>query len=217
MAKNKEATRRAKLAQKAKQRSEFEVTAYSKKTYRSDYWQPYANSVDMATYDAILYSGQHLTNSTVKHALETLVRRLRKGHAPTLIDGEIEIGYSSENEVEYLIQGIRRKWTFAFENLGPRKVEDLIGVLRTLLFSVMAHGANTGSTRGYVDFIWHFIGSTAEPGQPAPINWVITDQTTLLSDLKEYDDEGDDFVEEEGDEENEKPLNDRPKPGHEFR
>ncbi len=188
MANDKDAKRRKKLALKKRQAAQHEVTPYTGTEYQSDSWQPFVQSVDAAVYDAMLYSQRQLKNSTVKYAFETLVRRLRKGEPPYLTDNDELIPYSADNEVEYLVQDIRRKWTNAMLHLGRRSADGMIGVLRTLLFSIEAHGANTQATGGYVGFVWDFLKRVAEPGKPAPIIWTASSRIEEVeSDEQEFE------------------------------
>lgn len=185
MAKNKDAKRREKLAKKAKHKAEHDVTPYEGTTYQAESWNVYVAAVEQAVFDVIELSNHGLTNSTVKYTFEMLVRRLRKGLSPTLADDEIEIVYSAENQVEFLIRHIRGYWKVTFEKLGSKPTSDMIGILRTLLYAILAHADHTGSSRGYVEFVWEFFNETAS----GPADGTMSD----------FDDDDDDDFDEEDD------------------
>ena len=82
---------------------------------------------------------------------------LRGGQPGPLSEEEPEVLLAPGKEVEYLIWNIRRHWRILFDTEGPVATDDLIGILRTLLGSIEAHGWNTGAGRGYVSFLVGFI------------------------------------------------------------
>jgi hypothetical protein len=56
------------------------------------------------------------------------------------------------------VWNIRRRWGIAFEQSGPVGSDDLIGILRTLLYSIIAREWHTGPDLGYVAFLAKFFG-----------------------------------------------------------
>lgn len=58
---------------------------------------------------------------------------------------------------------------------------------RRQIFFPSSSRINTGSTRGYVDFVWGFIGQMAEPGKPAPIMWHVPAMSPLLDSIQDAD------------------------------
>src|SRR5439155_13834938 len=78
-----------------------------------------------------------------------------KGLSPVLAADEM--GQPPAQPVEALMWLIRRSWTLFFEKQGPVAVEDLVGILRTLLHSIKAQAWRWGPKLGYVQFIKGFM------------------------------------------------------------
>ncbi len=160
MGKSRDQKRKDKLAkrtQKDWERQRDAILPYDGTKYQAPEWVPQVSQTELAVYEAIVASGRRLTNDQVKTAFETLVRHLRDGQPALLPEGSPEVTFEAGAEVEFLVWNIRRHWGIAVERYGPVKTEDLIGILRTLLYSIEAHAWNTGRSLGYVAFLYKFI------------------------------------------------------------
>jgi hypothetical protein len=166
--------RKAKLAERAKQKQTTEVTPYEGTTYQADRWVPWVFETELAVHEAQVFLGPRLTNDHVRIAFTELVLRLRKGAAPKAGDDELEPAYTPGQEPEFVIDLIRVHWRRAFEEDGPVATADLIGILRTLLNSMEAHAWNRGPTAGYLAFLSEFMRKQrvnvrmVRPGELAP-------------------------------------------------
>jgi hypothetical protein len=149
--------RKAKLVQRSRRQAPAEPLAYHGKKYQADFWVPHVFETEKAVYEAIKLSHEQLTNAQVKTAFVQLIEQLRSGQPGPLAEGELEIVFAAGKEVESLIWNIRRHWRILVEEVGPVAADDLIGILRTLLGSIEAHGRNTGAARGYVHFLVGFM------------------------------------------------------------
>lgn len=116
-------------------------------------------------WEAIKISGRTLTNPQVEAAFVKLIEHLRAGGPALLEEGTPAVEYEPGRETEYVMWNIRRHWGELFASMGPVAVADLIGILRTLLYSIKAHAWNTGPERGYVHFLWGFLGQAHEMGE----------------------------------------------------
>jgi hypothetical protein len=154
--------RKAKLAKRT-QHQAADVTPFEGKKYQAPRWALIVTQTEMGVYEVILWTGHRLTNQHAEAAFIQLVRQLRMGLSPMLAEGEPPVVYTPGNEPEFLIWNIRRNWSIHFEERGIVAVEDLIGILRTLLYSIEAHAWNTGPTKGYVHFIEGYMRRLGAP------------------------------------------------------
>jgi hypothetical protein len=145
--------RRAKLAQRAQKRPEIRDLAYSGTKYQAECWVPQVFQTELGIYEAYRVSGRTLTNKHLERALIDLIHRLRDGLPAPLQEGEEEIACDDGVQEDFLIWNIRRNWAILFEERGPVSRHDLIGILRTLLHSILAHAWNTGPGSGYLHFL----------------------------------------------------------------
>src|SRR5205807_2364747 len=102
-------------------------------------------------------SRRHLANDQVQSALLHLIRHLHADQPAVLGEQDPEVPFEPGREVEFLVWNIRRRWGLLFREAPPAATQDLIGILRTLLHSIQAHAWNTGSQRGYVEFLDGFM------------------------------------------------------------
>jgi hypothetical protein len=150
--------RKAKLAKRAKRETLNEaITPYSGRKYQGDEWAVHVNATETAIYETIKLSKSTLTNKQVKAALISLIEHIRSGNPALLPDDGPELHFTTGSEVDYLVWNIRRHWNFLVEHVGPVHRDDLIGILRTLLYSIEAHAFHSGEQRGYVHFIEGFL------------------------------------------------------------
>jgi hypothetical protein len=150
--------RKAKLAKRAERATHHaDVAPYTGKKYQAEFWVPYIFQTESAIYEAIRLSRRRLTNDQVKAALVRLIRHLRADNPPRLGEADPEVPYTTGNEIEFVVWNIRRHWAIASDEHGIVSVNDLVGILRTLLYSIEAHAWNTGPSRGYVAFLEDFM------------------------------------------------------------
>lgn len=149
--------RKAKLAKRAKRQPSHEPEPYSGRKYQADRWVPHVYQTELAVYETIKLSNRRLTNDQVKAAFVGLIYHLRAGQPPLLPEGEPDRSLAPGSEVEFLTWNIRRHWGVLFREEGPVSPDDLIGILRTLLYSIEAHAWNKGPDRGYVRFLESFL------------------------------------------------------------
>jgi hypothetical protein len=149
--------RRAKLAARAKKRPTIEELAYRGEKYRGEGWTAVVFQTEVGIYEAYMILERRLTNKNVERALIDLIGRLRGGVAAPLSEGEKEIRLDEPSPEDFLIWNIRRNWTIYFEKSGPVATHDLVGILRTLLYSITAHAWHSGPTRGYLHFLEGFM------------------------------------------------------------
>ncbi|MBY0526526.1 MAG: hypothetical protein K2R98_24235 [Gemmataceae bacterium] len=166
---SKDQKRKAKLMKRAEKQLPSGPQPYSGSKYRSDRWTPNVAATEAAIYEAINLSRRTLTNPQVEAAFIELIGRLRAGEPAALPDDAPDVAYAPGHETEYVVWNIRRHWRKMFEDYGPVKTEDLIGILRTLLYSMEAQARDRGKDRGYVDFLYHFLKDApfANPAKPA--------------------------------------------------
>jgi hypothetical protein len=149
--------RKAKLAARAHKHKSSAVEPYEGARYRQPQWDSLVYATELAIYEVILMTDRKLTNDEAKQAFEDLVLQLRRGLSPTLGADDsqpvLEVGRAGD----FLMWNIRRHWTEYFATESSVATSDLIGVLRTLLYSIEAHEWNTGRQRGYVAFIQNFL------------------------------------------------------------
>ncbi len=151
--------RRAKLTDRAQRVPEIEQLAYRGRKYQVDRWVPQVFQTELGIYESYVASGRLLTNKHVERALIELIHRLRDGLPAPLQEGEEEFAYADGIEEEFVIWNIRRNWRILFEEHGSVATHDLVGIMRTLLHSIIAHAWNTGPEHGYLEFLEGFMRS----------------------------------------------------------
>jgi hypothetical protein len=157
-----EKKRQAKLAKRARKertrKQEPEAPRpYSGRKYQAERWVPHVYQTELAIYETIQLSGERLTNVQVRKALVHLIQQLRKGLPAALPEGELLPPFASGREDVFLVANIRRHWRILFHEHGPTNRTDLIGILRTLLYSIDAHASPVSPHRGYIDFLKSFM------------------------------------------------------------
>ncbi len=160
MAKNlsRDQKRKAQLKDKEKRSREMEIfQPYDGERYRSDYWVPVVFATERAIRDVFVESRRALTNTEVRTALICLIRHLKDGGPPGLADTEEVVPYSPDRASEAVFSRVRMAWRRQADLGEAFPASDLIGIARTLLYSIEAHGANTSSPGGYVRFIEGFL------------------------------------------------------------
>jgi hypothetical protein len=154
----KDQKRQAKLKDRERRRPQRAPgLAYSGAEYRKPRWVPLVFATEVAVYETLVMSDHELTNTQAQSAFTDLVFALRAGKPPVLSPDEPDAGYGAAGWAAILIWNIRRAWTDHFDRHGPVHREHLIGVLRTLLYSIEAHASR--SRGGYLGFIERFLTS----------------------------------------------------------
>jgi hypothetical protein len=155
---SKDQKRKAKLAARARRKEATHVVEpYEGRKYQQDFWTPFVFATETAIYEVIRMTDSRLHNDTVQVALVRLVTDLRGGLSPTVAEAEAQQDLVIGQEAAFLMWNIRRHWTEFFASERKVAVPDLIGVLRTLLYSIEAHQWKTGRDRGYVAFLEGFM------------------------------------------------------------
>ena len=150
--------RKAKLAERDKRSRELEVfNPYSGRKYQGGSWSPVVFATESAIHDMILVSRRELTNSHVQKALVLLIDHLRNGGPPGIGDEEAVVPYSTGHAAECVFFNVRQAWRTLADDGVVVAVSDFIGIARTLLYSIEAHGHNTSRPGGYVRFLEGFI------------------------------------------------------------
>lgn len=152
----KELKRRAKLRERIKRTQNLYVVPFEGDKYRKDRWTPAVYRTELGVYEALMGLDDRLTNAEVETAFKELVVHLRRGDSPFLTEEEKHVPPPSGN-VDYVIWNIRWHWGFLAEEFGPIAAADLIGILRTLLYSMKAQAWAHGSDRGYLYFLKGFL------------------------------------------------------------
>jgi len=150
--------RKEKLAKRAERLADQrDIRPYSGTKYQQEKWIPQVYETELAVYETILASGQTLTNEQVRQGFIQLIKQLRDGVPAALPDDAPKIVFSSGHEIDFLNWNIRRHWRMLFNDKGPVAMDDLVGILRTLLHSIQARGWHTGPSLGYVAFLQEFM------------------------------------------------------------
>lgn len=149
----KDQKRKTKLAEKAKRTAAVRVEPYDGKKYQGVRWDPPIFATEEPVRELYVETHQRLRNKTVEAAYTKLVLDMRRGASPTLVPGADEIPYTAATEVEYLAWSIRKSWTEYTAEHGALATSDWEGILRTLLYSIQAHAWNSGSDRGYLEYL----------------------------------------------------------------
>ena len=155
--------RKAKLAERDKRSRELEVfTPYSGRKYQADSWTPIVFATERAIHEVILESHRELMNSHVQKALMLLIDHLRNGGPPGIGDAEVPVRYMTGHAAECVFFSVRKAWRTLADNGEIVAAADFIGIARTLLYSIEAHGHNTSRPGGYVRFLEGFIPQASQ-------------------------------------------------------
>jgi hypothetical protein len=146
--KEKEMKRRLKL-------QEREPLALDTDKFRKPKLTPAWLATETAIYEAYVLADRKVSDQTVIAAIESLVRQMRAGPLPALEDG---LRFNPEQVEEFLITNIRRNWAERFSPLDRPTKDDLIGVLRSILYSIQTNMTPGPRSQGYVHYIERFLG-----------------------------------------------------------
>jgi hypothetical protein len=148
--------RKAKLAKEARKNPVRSTLAYTGNKYKTDELLPIVAETELAIHEADVLTGRKLADRKVETALEKLVLEMRKGPLPPLDDTD-SLDFKEGEEVDLIVQNIRRRWTEFFTTHPRHTTDTLIGVLRTLLGSIGVWGTRSSHSRGYLGFIEGFL------------------------------------------------------------
>src|SRR5262245_11366926 len=122
-----------------------DVTPYEGSKYRADQWTDVFFEIEYSIYQAIQQSDHRLTNDQAEAAFKTLVRSLRRGEPAVPAEPMPPPIYVPGEEVAFLTAMIRQSWAALFADGRTVASGDLIGILRTLLFSMEAQAWDRGA------------------------------------------------------------------------
>ena len=146
--KEKELKRRLKL-------QEREPLALDTDKFRKPKFTPIWLNIETAIYEAYVVADRKLSDQTVIAAIENLVRQMKAGPLPAPAD---RLVYDPEQSEEFLIGNIRRNWAERFSPLDRPTKDDLIGVLRSILYSIETKMTPGPRSQGYVHYLERFLG-----------------------------------------------------------
>lgn len=134
---------------------EREPLALDTDKFRKPKFTPIWLATETAVYESYVVADRKLTDQTVIAAIESLVRQMRAAPLPELPD---RLVFDKSNVEEFVIGNIRRNWAERFSPLSRPTKDDLIGVLRSVLFSIHANQSPGPGSQGYVRYIERFLG-----------------------------------------------------------
>ncbi len=151
-----ERKRKKKLAEKKRKARQVESLAYMGGKYKKDKLIPSWMHAEIGIYETYIMTDRKIFDQTVISALETLIRKMRRGELSPLPE-TAEILYEVGREADLLIENVRRHWAqhFATEWRPPK--DDLIGVLRTILGSIEKVRAPGPRSQSYLRHIAGFL------------------------------------------------------------
>lgn len=153
--------RKAKLAERNQRRQKSaEPFPYSGRKYQAAAYVPYIYQTESAVLAAYLDSGRQLTNEQVRQAFVQLIERLRHDSPAAVAEVEAD-EQAAPGTVDDVVLRIRRSWGRLFTEREPCSRNDMVGILRTLLYSIQAHAWNTGPSRGYLAYLEKFFSDRA--------------------------------------------------------
>lgn len=141
------------LKQRLKQQ-EREPLALDTDKFRKPKLTPAWLATETAIYETHVLANRKLIDQTVITAIERLVRQMRAGPLEALPD---RVVFDRSNVEEFLITNIRRNWAERFSPLDRPTKDELIGVLRSILYSIQVNMTPGPRSQGYVHYIERFL------------------------------------------------------------
>jgi hypothetical protein len=166
--KSRDQKRKAKLADRSRKQAKNTPLEFEGKTYQKPEWVQHVYRTELGVYLVLQMSGKRLTNPQVEAAFVWLIEHLRGGGPALLPEDTPDVPFEAGRETDCVVWSIRRQWGELFAEAGPVATEHLVGILRTLLYSIKAHAWNTGPNRGYVEFLDGFLGRGIVPRIQGP-------------------------------------------------
>lgn len=142
------------LKQRLRQQ-EREPLALDTDKFRKPKLTPVWLATETAIYEAYVVTERKLTDQVAIAAVERLVRQMKAGPLPAAADRVI---FDPEHVEEFLIENIRRNWAERFSPLDRPTKDDVIGVLRSILFSIQTNMTPGPRSQGYVHYLERFLG-----------------------------------------------------------
>lgn len=142
------------LKQRLKQQAR-EPLALDTDKFRKPKLTPAWLATETAIYETYVLADRTLIDQTVIAAIETLVRHMRAGPLEVLPD---KLVFDRDHLEDFLIVNIRRNWAERFSPLDRPTKDDLIGVLRSILYSIQINMTPGPRSQGYVHYIERFLG-----------------------------------------------------------
>lgn len=148
--------RKKKLAEERRKARRNQSSAYTGERYKTDELVPTWMHTEIGIYQAYVISDRKLRDQTVVDALERLIGIMRTGSLPPLPE-TTEIRYEVGREEDLVIENIRRSWTDHFATEWRPSLDDLIGVLRTILSSIQKVKIPGPQSQSYIHYIAGFL------------------------------------------------------------
>lgn len=130
------------------------------KDYRDDQYVPYIHKAETGIIE-VWRAEPDLTDGEVRQALRDLIALIgnwdKPPTEPAILDDEPSLVFAGDSKVDQLSEAIIDGLQIAFAEQGPLTIEDLIGVLKQINYSV--GNMNTGlKQQGYLRFVADFLG-----------------------------------------------------------
>jgi hypothetical protein len=151
-----ERRRKKKLAEQKRKARQTESLAYLGEKYKKDKFVPTWMHTEIGIYQTYVVTGRKIFDQTVASALESLIRKMRKGALPPLPEGS-DIHYEVGREEDLLVENVRRCWRDHFATEWRPPNDDLIGVLRTILGSIEKVKSPGPQSQSYLRHIAGFL------------------------------------------------------------
>jgi len=148
--------RKNKLAKKTQKQQQSVSFAYMGNKYKADELIPLWMETETGIYETYVMTDRKLLDQTVATALETLIKKLRAGTLPPLMD-DADLHYESGHEEDFVVENIRRRWASHFEEEWRPPREKRIGVLRTILGSIEKMRSPGPRSQSYMRHIAGFL------------------------------------------------------------
>jgi hypothetical protein len=144
--------RKAKLAKRAKKGPVTSPLAYEGNKYKTEELEPIFLETETGIYTAYRASGGRVADHHVRSALERMIGLMRGPGLPPY-EHACEVSYVPGQEEELVIWGVRHNWHHYFDEFPHPGVENLVGVLRTILGSMDTWSTPGRESRGYLTYL----------------------------------------------------------------
>jgi hypothetical protein len=148
--------RKKKLAEERRKARENQSLAYMGDRYKTSALIQVWMHAEIGIYEVYVISGRKLLDQTAADAIEKLVIMMRAGTLPPLPESD-DIHYNVGEEEAFVIENIRRSWAKLFAGGGRPPLEDLVGVLRTILGSIEKMRSPSPQSQTYMRHIAGFL------------------------------------------------------------
>ena len=147
--------RKKKLEERKWKARETESLAYMGEKYKTDELVPTWMHTEIGIYEAYVMTDRRVFDQTVVAALESLIRQIRAETLPPLEDTSA-IQYEVGREEDLVIESIRRSWAWRFADEWKPPRDKLVGVLRSILGSIVKVRAPGPRSQSYMRHIEGF-------------------------------------------------------------